>query len=242
MIGIILAAGEGKRLRPITYAMPKPMLPVGGKPVLDYVIENLAECSEIGKIYVAVSHSRSTIERYIQHMDYGVEVETVAALGWETGGDLKIVLAGKDVREPVIVAYGDIVSRISTKELLSFHRKRGKEATVALFEVPDDEVGRFGIADYRDGLVGRFVEKPRREDAPSNFANAGYYVLEKAAQEKLPLEKKRVEDVLFPKLALEGQLAGYLCKPNYWLDIGTIDAYRNANRLVEGISPPPNGN
>ncbi|MFH1470184.1 MAG: nucleotidyltransferase family protein, partial [Candidatus Micrarchaeota archaeon] len=224
MIGVILAAGEGKRLRPVTYAIPKPMLPVGGKPVLDYVIENLKRCREIKKIYVAVSRSRSTIENYVNHVDYGLEVELVTTLGWETGGDLKIVLTEKEITQPVMVAYGDVVSDINTLDLLSFHRKMKRKATVSLFEVPDDEVNRFGIADLEDGLVKRFIEKPKREEAPSNLANAGYYILEKDAHSRLPLERKRVEETLFPSLAKNGELAGHICKPSHWLDIGTIDA------------------
>ncbi len=238
MIGIVLAAGEGIRMRPITYAIPKPLLPVGGKPVLDYAIENLRKCPEVKKIYVAVSRSRTTIESYISHMDYGVEVELVTALGWETGGDLKIVLTEKAVHGPIFVAYGDVVSNIDTVDMFAFHKKMKRSATLSLFEVPDDEVNRFGIADYGDGLVKRFVEKPKLEEAPSNLANAGYYILEQGAHSALKLERKRVEETIFPALASSGELAGYVCKPDYWLDIGTIEAYRRANRHVEGILPP----
>ncbi|MFA6530344.1 MAG: nucleotidyltransferase family protein [Candidatus Micrarchaeia archaeon] len=240
MIGIILAAGKGTRLRPLTYAIPKPLLPVGGRPVLEYAIENLTACKEIKKIYIAVSHQRELIEAYLQHVNYGIEVETVHTLGWETGGDLKTILNEKKINEPVIVAYGDIVSKIDTNELLEFHRKNGKIATVALFEVPDEDVNRFGIADVdsKSGTIRQFVEKPKLEDAPSNLANTGYYILEKKAQDELSLEKKRVEEMLFPKLAERGELAGHVCKPSYWLDIGTIESYRKAKRLVEGILAP----
>jgi mannose-1-phosphate guanylyltransferase len=242
MIGIILAAGKGTRLRPLTYAIPKPLLPVGGKPVIDYSMENLAACKEIKKIYVAVSHGRDTIEAYFRHVEYGVEVETVPTLGWETAGDLRTVLNEKKITGPVFVAYGDIVSRIGAQEMLDFHRKQGKPATVALFAVPEEDVNRFGIADMDGNLVKRFVEKPQKENSPSNLANAGYYILEEEAYSQLPLEKKKVEEVLFPQLAEKGKLAGYVSKPSYWLDIGTIESYRKANRLVEGILPPKNQN
>lgn len=240
MIGIILAAGKGTRLRPLTYAIPKPLLPVGGRPVLEYAIENLTACKEVRKIYIAVSHQRELIEAYLQHVDYGVDIETVHTLGWETGGDLKTILNEKKVDGPAIVAYGDIVSKIDTNELLAFHKKKAKSATVALFEVPDEDVNRFGIADMdeKNGLVKRFIEKPTLEDAPSNLANTGYYILEKTAQDALVLEKKRVEEMLFPALAEKGELAGHICRPSYWLDIGTIESYRKANRLVEGILAP----
>ncbi len=240
MIGIILAAGKGTRLRPLTYAIPKPLLPVGGRPVLDYAIENLSACKEITKIYVAVSHAKEIIENYVKNMDYGIEVETVTTSGLETGGDLRAVIDEKKIQGQVFVAYGDIVSKINAVEMFVFHKKHKKSATVALFEVPDEDVNRFGIADMDGDLVKKFVEKPKKEESPSNLANAGYYILEKSAQDQLPSERKKVEEVLFPRLALEGQLAGYVCKPDYWLDIGTIEAYRKANRLVEGILPPKN--
>jgi mannose-1-phosphate guanylyltransferase len=238
MIGIILAAGKGTRLRPLTYAIPKPLLPVGGRPVIDYAIENLCACKEITKIYIAVSHGKETIENYIKNMNFGVEIETVTTLGWETGGDLKTVINERKIGVPVIVAYGDIVSRINIPDMLSFHKKQNKLATVALFEVPDEDVNRFGIAEMNGNSVKRFIEKPPLEQAPSNLANAGYYILEKGAYIQLPFDKKKVEETLFPKLAENGDLAGYICKPDYWLDIGTIESYRKANRLVEGILPP----
>lgn len=240
MIGIILAAGKGTRLRPLTYAIPKPLLPVGGRPVIDYAIENLCACKEVKKIFIAVSHGRETIENYIKNMDYGVEIETVTTLGWETGGDLKTVINERKIDDRIIVAYGDIVSRIDTSEMLIFHKKQNKLATVALFEVPDEDVNRFGIAEMNGNSVKQFIEKPPLEKAPSNLANAGYYILEKGAYLQLPFEKKKVEEGLFPKLAINGDLAGYICKPEYWLDIGTIESYRKANRLVEGILPPKN--
>ncbi len=197
-------------------------------------------CKEITKIYIAVSHAKEIIENYVKNVDYGIEVETVTTLGLETGGDLKTVINEKKIQGQVFVAYGDIVSKINAADMLTFHKKHGKSATVALFEVPDEDVNRFGIADMDGDLVRKFIEKPPKEEAPSNLANAGYYILESNAHDRLTLERKKVEEALFPKLALEGQLAGYVCKPDYWLDIGTIESYRKANRLVEGILPPKN--
>lgn len=238
MIGIILAAGQGTRLRPLTYAIPKPLLPVGGKPVLEYVIDNLRACKEITKIYVAVKYQYHIINDYFSHVDYGIPLETVETLGWETGGDLKTILEDKKINEPVMVAYGDIVSKINVNELLVMHKKQKKHATVALFSVPDADVERFGIAKVENGQVKGFIEKPKKGEAPSNLANAGYYVLEPDTFSKLAIERKRVEEVLFPRLARENDLAGYICKPSYWLDIGTLESYKKANKLVETISAP----
>ncbi|MEM4389312.1 MAG: nucleotidyltransferase family protein [Candidatus Micrarchaeia archaeon] len=239
MKAVILAAGKGTRLRPLTYAIPKPLLPVGGKPVIDYVIDNLLTCREIKTIYVAVSHMRETLENYLRHTPRdNIVIETVQTLGWETGGDLRAVCVEKEINEDIVVAYGDNVTNIDIGEMVKFHRKKEKLATIALFRVPWHEVSRFGIAELKDDLVTKFVEKPRKEEAPSNLANAGYYVLSKSVLELLPHRKAKVEEVVFPKLAREGRLAGFVYDPDYWLDIGTIESYRAANRMMEGVLPP----
>ncbi len=240
MKAVILAAGEGKRLRPLTYGIPKPLLPVGGRPVIDYVIDNLLTCREIATIYVAVGHMRAAIENYLKHTRRpGVKIVTIGTPGWETGGDLKSIALAKGLKEPIVVAYGDNVTNIDVGDLVRFHRKSGLDATVALLEVPWEDVDRFGIATVRGERITGFVEKPARAAAKSNLANAGYYVLEPAALAALPHKKTKVEEALFPSLAKSGSLAAYRYGPQYWLDIGTTEAYRAANRMLEGILPPP---
>jgi mannose-1-phosphate guanylyltransferase len=236
---IILAAGKGIRLRPLTYGIPKPLLPVGGKPVIDFVIENLLTCREIDTIYVGVSHMQSMISSYLIHTPRDkVLIETVATLCWETAGDIKVISVEKEIREPVVVAYGDNVTRMNIDRLVKFHRKMGKSATVALFRVPWNEVDRFGVAKLEKGVITEFVEKPPRDNAPSNLANIGYYVLEPEVISRIPYSKVKMESSLFPKLVQEGELAGLVYNLKYWLDIGTIEAYRKANRMIEGILPP----
>ncbi len=238
MISIILAAGKGTRLQPLTYGIPKPLLPVGGKPVIEYVIENIKKCKESKKIYIGVSHMRDALERYFKHVDYGIEIELVPTLCWETAGDLKTIIMEKNITEPVFVAYGDNITELNAQDMYTFHKKTGKLATVALFEVPWEDVPRFGVAEMNGSLVKSFVEKPKKEEAKSNKANAGYYILEPEALEELELKKTKVEQSLFPQLIRKNQLAGYVCKLPYWLDIGTIESYRKANKMMEGIIPP----
>lgn len=238
MIGIILAAGKGTRLQPLTYAIPKPLLPVGGRPVIDYVIDNLKTCKEIEKIYIAVSHMRDALQHYFEHVDYGLKIELVRTLGWETGGDLKTVVMDKKIDETVFVAYGDNITKLDVTEMYNFHKKTGKFGTVALFEVPWEDVPRFGVAEMKGNFIKNFVEKPMLKEAKSNKANAGYYFLESAALKQLELRKTKVEQSLFPQLIRQNELAGYICKLPYWLDIGTIESYRKANKMMEGIIPP----
>ncbi len=244
MKAIILAAGEGKRLRPLTYGIPKPLLPVGGRPVIDYVIDNIRKCDEIDTIYVAVSHMRNALEAYLSHLEYpSIAIETVTTLAWETGGDLKSVLAQKAITdEAVLVCYGDNVTTIDTARLVAGHRKnKGANATVTLFEVPREDAPRFGIAEMNgtQGKIGRFIEKPKAGETESRLANAGYFVLEPNALADAPAKKFKIESELFPKWAESGKLFGQIQPVKMWIDIGTIDAYRAANRLVEEILPPP---
>jgi len=240
MKAIILAAGKGTRLKPLTYGIPKPLLPVGGRPVIDYVIENLLTAnSEIDEIVVAVSYMKENIENYLKHayLD-GPKIQTVTTLGWDTGGDLRTILIEKGLNEPVIVAYGDNITKIDIGQMLAFHKKNGRLATVALFQVPQEEVSRFGIVELDGDRITSFTEKPAPGTAKSNIASAGYYILEQKALDLVPYEKVKVESSLFPLLASKNQLSGYIYHPPYWLDIGTIESYRKANKMMEGILPP----
>jgi len=239
MKGIILAAGRGTRLRPLTYAIPKPLLPVGGIPVLDYVMDNFVGCDHINELIIGVAYAQERIEAYMNHSKHGFsKLELITTFGWETGGDLKCILHGKDINERIAVAYGDNITNIDLNDMLAFHKKEGALATVALFEVPQNDVSRFGIAQMEGNKVARFVEKPT-EAIGSRFANAGYYIIEPEAFEQLSFEKKKVEETLFPALAKQGKLAGYIWEPKHWLDIGTYAAYKKANKMTEdGLIAP----
>ena len=239
MKGIILAAGKGTRLRPLTYGIPKPLLPVGGTPVIEYVIENFVGCDHIRELVVGVSYAKDRIGEYLSHRKHGFDkIELVTTFGWETGGDLKCILHEKDITERIAVAYGDNITNIDMNDMLKFHKKEGALATVALFEVPEEDVSRFGIATVDGNRISNFVEKPEK-DVGSRLANAGYYIIEPEAFEMLSFDKKKVEETLFPKLAKEGKLAGYVWTPKHWLDIGTYASYKKANQMTEeGLIAP----
>lgn len=241
MKAVILAAGQGTRLRPLTYAIPKPLLPVGGRPVIDYVIDNLARCPHIDEIFIAVSHQAGTIEEYIKHVPRdGVRLTVVRVHGWETGGDLKAVIAERKIAGPAVVCYGDNVTEADVGMLIAAHgRHRGASATVLLFPVSEKDVPRFGIAELEGERIARFIEKPQTGETRSNLANAGYFVLDSAALAGAPLKKFKLESEYFPGWAREGKLMGHVQPLRMWIDIGTVEAYRNANRLVEAILPPP---
>ncbi len=241
MKAIILAAGQGTRLRPLTYAIPKPLLPVGGRPVIEYVLDNLKACPEIDEVHVAVSHMSSVIENYFAHAPRdGPDIHIVKTLGWETGGDIKTVLEENPQKEPLLVAYGDNVTRLDVPQLVRAHTPDAC-ATVALFPVPQEDTPRFGIGEMesRGARIRRFIEKPAAGQTTSNLANAGYFVLDPMALKDIPMRRFKLESELFPVWAARGQLNGQVQKLKLWIDIGTIEAYRTANRMADEILPPP---
>ncbi|MBS3069293.1 nucleotidyltransferase family protein [Candidatus Micrarchaeota archaeon] len=241
MKAIILAAGQGSRLRPLTYAIPKPLLPVGGRPVIDYVIDNLSACGQIDEVYVAVSHAASVIRAYFHHANHHrLKISVVRTLGWETGGDLKTVLIEKNITSPVVVCYGDNVTQPNVSELLDFHSKNPSSyASMLLFSVPRSDASRFGIAELQGEKITRFIEKPQPGSTISNLANAGYFVLNPDALSNVQMKKFKLESECFPQWAAERKLGGIVQQLKMWIDIGTIDSYRAANKLVEEILPPP---
>ncbi len=268
MKAIVLAAGKGTRLRPLTYGVPKPLLPLEGRPMLDWVLRSIVSDSSIDEVFVGISgtsgkelderilsHTHGIcIDSYLKNVDYGVPVSTVATPQRETAGDILHILQEHDIREgPLLVAYGDNLTSFSIGEMIKYHnscRERlGTSATVLLFEAPESEVNRFGIADVENSsdytLIKSFVEKPRLEDAPSRLANGGYYILEVGdILESFPREKIKVEQSIFPELAKQGKLAGYISRLPFWLDISTVEAYKEASKMAhEGlIIPPPINN
>lgn len=264
MKAIILAAGKGTRLRPLTYGIPKPLLPVKGRPMIDWVIRSLGK--SVDEIIVGVSGSTGAdaeertlshihgicLDSYLKRKDYGCPVRTIPTPQRETAGDLTYILEETGIKDGmIIVVYGDNLTDFDLTKMVDYHEKcrqqNGTVATVLLFEAPKNELHRFGIAKLKKqkgfNIIEEFVEKP--ENPPSNFASGGYYILDvKDILKYLPKERIKVENSLFPKLAKQGKLAGFISDLPFWLDISTLQAYEEANRMAHEknfILPPPIG-
>jgi len=264
MKAIILAAGKGTRMRPLTYGIPKPLLPVKGKPMLDWVIGSILH-DTIDEVIVGVSgtvgndpeeriltHIQGiSIDTYLRNLDLGLKIRTIPTPMRETGGDLRFILEEADIRKGrVIVVYGDNLTSFDFDEMIKYHdrcrKELGTSCTVLLFEAPESDLHRFGIAKIKQvkdfNLIEFFIEKPEKQQAPSRYANGGYYIIEvEDIIDKLPRGKLKVEHSLFPQLASQGKLAAFIAKLPYWVDISTMEAYNLANQMAHEnlILPPP---
>jgi mannose-1-phosphate guanylyltransferase len=268
MKAIVLAAGKGARLRPLTYGVPKPLLPVKGKPIIDWVLGNIFTHKDIEEVIVAISGTTGNdfeerilshthgicVDSYLKNSRYPSPVTTIPTPQRETAGDLFHVIQDMNVNEgQLMVAYGDNLTKIDLSKMVDYHNRCRKKletvATVLLFEVPERDVSRFGIAKLKKvngfDLVESFIEKPDPKGAPSKLANAGYYIFElPEVLPILPKESIKVEHSVFPELARKNKLAGFITKLPFWIDIGTLEAYEEANKMAhEGmIIPPPTVN
>jgi NDP-sugar pyrophosphorylase family protein len=216
---LILAGGKGTRLRPITYEIPKPMIPIKGKPIMQYLI-NLLHDYGIEDIIISIGYLGERIKDYFgDGSKLGVKityVEEKEELG--TAGPLR--LAKNLLNETFVAMNGDIITKIDLDDMFRFHREVGAKATIALTTVDDPR--RYGIAEMRGSRILRFIEKP--EIPPSNLINAGIYIMEPYVLKFIPKGYAMLEKDVFPKLAERGELAGYVYE-GYWRDMGTLESY-----------------
>ncbi|MGA2800645.1 MAG: nucleotidyltransferase family protein [Candidatus Micrarchaeaceae archaeon] len=245
MYSIILAAGSGTRMAPLSHYIPKLLLPVKGKPVLSYLLENLAGLP-IDTHYIVASKQINTMETYLEKTGTK-NVKVVQALGWETGGDLAIAMEEINRDEDVVVMNGDLITDFSVNELWKFHKEKGADATISLFNVENEaDAKRLGSAELdKDGRVLRFIEKPKEIKSLPSLAAVGIYILDKRFMERrreyLTPRKFKLELELWPRLAEEGKLYGHLGSFSYYWDVGTIESYLHAENFLAGkrsvISP-----
>lgn len=232
MRAVILVGGEGTRLRPLTYHAPKQMLPIVGVPMLERVLSNLARHGVTDAVLSLGYLPDRFIEAYPDNVIAGVHVTyAVEPSPLDTAGAIRFAAREANIDETFIVINGDVLTDLDVSALVRFHRERGAEATIALH--PVDDPSRFGVVPtHPDGRVIAFVEKPPKDEAPTNEINAGTYVMEPSVIERIaPDIKVSVERVTFPMLVNDGTL--YALSDNaYWLDTGTPQAYLEAHRDV----------
>jgi NDP-sugar pyrophosphorylase family protein len=227
---VILAGGEGTRLRPLTRRVPKPVIPLVNRPFLHYPLE-LIEATGIGEARLLVGYRPEAVREALGDRFGGVALRYVCEdepLG--TGGAIGNACRGMD--GPAVVTNGDVLSDLDLGAVLAFHRAHGGAGTIVMTRVEDPR--RYGvIVTGADGRIREFVEKP--EHPPSDCINAGFYVLEPEFTARIPDGRSSIEREVFPRALADGvPLYGYLHE-GYWLDIGTLDSYRRGTAdLIAG--------
>lgn len=226
---VILCGGKGTRLRPITETIPKPMIQINGKPILEHVLEWL-KSYDISRFVFATGYKHEAIEDYFGDggklgvtIGYSREDEKTP-LG--TGGALKKA-AGR-IDQTFLLANCDVLTNFNVADMIESHRRAGALVTVSL--KPVKEPSRFGVADLEGTRIKRFVQKPAPGTAPSNLANAGVAVFEPEAVRMMPDRPHAFETELFQTLAARGKLAGYpFTGP--WVDVGVHDTLEKASDI-----------
>ncbi len=229
MEAIILAGGFGTRLKPLTYTRSKSLLPILNKPMIAHIIDTLPK--EVNRIILAVNYKKDQIEKYFNENDFNKEIiinNEEKPLG--TGGATKF--AEKYLTGRFLVLNSDIICSLDIKDMIKFHEKNKAVTTISLW--PVENVSEFGVVDIKDnGKIIGFVEKPKPEDAPSEFINAGAYCLEPEVLDYI--EKGHLvsmEKEIFPKIIKDtDKFFGYEIE-GYWMDIGRISSYINIHKFL----------
>jgi len=223
-----MAGGEGSRLRPLTSGVPKPLVPVVGKPVMEHILRLLRKHG-ITDVVVTLQYLGSAIRDYFgDGSDFGVDITYVvedAPLG--TAGSVKN--AQEYLTEPFIVISGDALTDIDLGAVMQYHREKGASATIVLTSVANPL--EFGVVITNpDGTIKRFLEKPSWGEVFSDQVNTGIYVIEPEVLDLLsPGAVVDWSGDVFPKMLTNAMpLYGYPA-PGYWCDIGNIQTYYQAN-------------
>lgn len=223
---VIMAGGLGTRLRPITESIPKPMVPIGGRPILEVIIEQFAS-QGFRWITLCVNHLAEVIEGHFgDGRAFGVDIEYVReAKRMGTAGALSLVSPTPSM--PVIVMNGDVLTALNFGQLLAFHYENGALATMGVnhfqYEIP------YGVVDIKNHNIHGFVEKPVFDF----FVNAGLYVVSPQVFDCVPEGEFFDMPSLFDQLEPSQKMAFPIHE--YWLDIGRHDDLDRASREYETV-------
>ncbi|HEX5614766.1 MAG TPA: NDP-sugar synthase [Acidimicrobiia bacterium] len=229
MKAVVLVGGEGTRLRPLTYTTPKPLLPIANVP---FLVRQLAwlERHGVDEAVLSLGYLPDAFEAAFPsgrcghvRLRYAVEEQPLGTAG-------AIRFAAETIDEPFLVCNGDVLTDLDVRAMVEFHERNRAHATIAL--APVDDPSAFGVVPTTaTGQVIAFVEKPPPGKAPSNWINAGTYVLEPSFLERIPPRLQvSIERETFPRLLEQehGAVFGYQ-NDSYWLDIGTPEKYLQAH-------------
>jgi mannose-1-phosphate guanylyltransferase len=235
MRAVVLVGGFGTRLRPLTFSIPKPLLPVANVRLLEHVIAGLGAAGVSEAVLAIGFKPEPFLEAFPDNVCAGVRLQyAVEPQPMDTAGAIGFAARYAGIDDTFIVVNGDVLTDIDYNELVSFHRERGAEATIRLITV--DDPSQFGVVETDDdGWVQRFVEKPQPHESDSRNVNAGTYVLEPSVLTRIPENQPlSIERVVFPAMAEDHALCATVMN-GYWIDTGRPETYLQANLdLIDG--------
>ena len=232
MKAILLAGGQGTRLRPLTLQTPKPIVPIFDRPFLQYQIDRLTALPDVDEVILSLNYQPGRIETVFgdgRHLGvrlrYVVEPEPLG-----TGGAIKYASTG--VRDTVVVFNGDVLTQIDLAAVLRLHRERKARATIVL--TPVENPSAYGLVETDgEGNIQRFLEKPTPDQITTNHINAGIYVLEPETFDRIPSDVPwSIERSYFPSLVERRETFVAYVYNGYWIDIGTPEKYVQVHRDI----------
>jgi mannose-1-phosphate guanylyltransferase len=233
---VVLVGGFGTRLRPLTATIPKQMLPIVDRPMIERVLGELARHGVDDAILSLGYRPDAFIASYPDDVCAGVRLHyAVEAEPLDTAGAVRFAADEGGVDSTFLVVNGDVLTDLDITALWELHRDRSAEATIALTSV--DDPSRYGVVPTADdAAVEAFIEKPPADEAPSHWINAGTYVLEPSVLERIPGGRKvSIERETFPAMVIDRTLFA-LQSDAYWIDAGTPATYVRAQLdLIDGV-------
>lgn len=228
---MVMSAGVGSRLEPLTLSIPKPLVPVANRPVMDILFENLSKIGVTDVICNTYYLADKIIERYSDNKDFGINFNYIKETSLSgTAGGVKKCQSFFDKDSSFLVMSGDGLSNADLKKAIEIHKNSKAIATIGIKKIPLEEVRHFGVVvTDSDGFISEFQEKPPVDKAKSNFINTGIYVFDYKIFDYIPENTfyDFAKDV-FPKLLAERAINTFEVN-EYWSDIGTLDQYVQSN-------------
>lgn len=234
MKAVVMAGGEGSRLRPITANRPKPLVPVGNRPIMEHILE-LLKSHGITEVVSTLHYLADEITSFFDDgSDFGVKMSySIEDTPLGTAGSVK--KAEAELRDDTfLIVSGDAMTDCDLSKAIAFHKEKGAIATLILYRVPSPLEFGVVITDP-DGKVIRFLEKPTWSEVFSDTVNTGMYILEPEIFDLMEQGKQYdwSQDI-FPQLLREGKpIYGYIME-EYWCDVGTLGQYREAQEHLLG--------
>ena len=222
---VLIVGGLGTRLRPLTENTPKPMLPVGGKPILQTIVEKFASYGFVN-IVMCIGYKSEIIQDFFRDgSQFGVKIEYILEekrMG--TAGALSLLSENKKPKEPFFVMNGDLLTNVNFESMLEFHLQNRAKATMCVreydFQVP------YGVVNIEKGEIKSIIEKPLHKF----FVSAGIYMLDSSCIDMIPYDEFYDMPTLFEEMIKQEEKTVSFPIREYWLDIGRMDEYDKANR------------